>query len=118
MRNLILLCFLATFISCSKYTSEINFEIQNNSEKSLSNIKFFTSEKKEVLTFGELKSGQAENGTLSMKENKSDGHYILEFTNANGDIKRYSKGYYSNGKPQNGNVLFEIQNDSVLSHFK
>lgn len=53
-----------------------------------------------------------------MKNNKTDGSYLLEFTRSN-DIKETKNfGYYSNGKTTSrASVIFEIKNDSIISRF-
>lgn len=85
----------------------------NTTEKTIRNIKLYTSENKEVLTFGELKSGEKITDFLNMKKNKTDGHYILEFTNEEGEIKKTTAGYYSNGKSLDQKISFEIEKDLI-----
>jgi len=43
-----------------------------------------------------------------MEENKTDGHYILEFTDEKGKIRKTTAGYYSNGNSLDQEITFEI----------
>ena len=53
---------------------------------------------------------------LTMKDNKSDGNYVLEFTrNGKKEIQGY--GYYTNGGALDKWVEFEIENDTITKRF-
>jgi len=114
MKKILLIYLLFIVVSCNFLKDGIEIEISNNSKVPLKNLKFSTSENKEVLTFKELKSGEKINEFLSMKDNKTDGSFSLEFTNQKGEIKKLTAGYYSNGKPLDNKIIFMIQNDTTL----
>lgn len=113
MKNILLLISSFLLISCSYFKTGVEVEIINTTEKPVKNIKLYTSENKEVLTFATLKSGGKISDFLKMNENKTDGHYILEFTNEKGEIKKTVAGYYSNGKSLDQKIIFEIEKDTI-----
>jgi len=113
MKNILVLITTFFLFSCDYFNTGVEVEIVNVSEKSIKNIKLYTSENKEVLTFGELKSGEKITDFLNMEENKIDGHYILEFITEDGEIKKTIAGYYSNGKSLDQKIIFEIENDII-----
>jgi hypothetical protein len=81
----------------------IEFTIESKSDFPIENVRFTTPENLAELKFDKIDP----NGTVSdfhnMKDNKSDGNYVLEFT-LNGKKETHSYGYYTNG----GGSLFEI----------
>ena len=91
----------------------IDVEIQNNSGSKIENVKFYTSERKAILEFGELESNNSVDDFLSMKENQSDGDYIIEFQRVNGEKEKKSGGYYTNGGTLNSKIVFNILKDTV-----
>jgi hypothetical protein len=48
-----------------------------------------------------------------MRNNKSDGHYILEFNRKDGRKEKIQAGYYTNGSCLNNSITFEIQKDTT-----
>ena len=114
MKKTVLLSFLFALLSCGNFSSSINIEIANNSKEVIKNIKFATSENKEVLTFEELKPGEKIKEVLAMDKNKQDGHYTLQFTDKNGNIKQINSGYYSNGKPLDSEIIVSVEKDTTL----
>lgn len=95
----------------------IKFEIINNSTESIYNIKFYTSEKFDVATFDEISSEEKRKDFLNMRKNKSDGEYILEFTQKD-KLKKINTGYYTNGGALDEKLIFQIEKDTVLVQFK
>lgn len=95
----------------------IKFEIINNSRESIYNVKFYTSEKFEVATFDEISSEEKREDFLNMRKNKSDGEYILEFTQKD-KLKKINTGYYTNGGALDEKLIFQIEKDTVLVQFK
>lgn len=95
----------------------INFEIINNSGNLINNVKFYTSEKLEVVTFDKINYNENRKGFLNMRKNKIDGHYALEYIQ-NGKIEKIETGYYTNGGALNDKVIFQIEKDTVLVQLK
>jgi len=118
MKKLAFLSFLFAVISCNNFSNSINVEIANNTKEVIKNIQFATSENKEVLTFEELKPGKKIKKVLAMDKNKEDGHYTLQFTDKNGNIKQLNSGYYSNGKPLESEIIVSVEKDTILIKVK
>jgi hypothetical protein len=97
--------------------SGIEVIVNNQSDFDIQNIFFFTTEKVDTLSFEKVKTGQTVSDFLSMKENVSDGAYILEFVRLNSQLESLSAGYYTNGYALEDQVSFEIRNDTVLVSF-
>jgi len=114
MRKIFYFLLLLIIGSCNFIDNEIRVSIINNSDKTIKNVKCYTSEKKEGLTFASLKPSDKIDDFLSMNGNKTDGHYILEYTNEKGETIKHTNGYYTNGKSLNNRIIFEIQNDTVI----
>ena len=92
----------------------INFKIENKSNNTLKQITFSTSEMLDVISFDNINPNESVSGFLTMKDNKSDGTYVLEFTqNGKREIKR--NGYYTNGIALDHWIEFEIKNDTITS---
>lgn len=104
-----------SLLACNNLSNNIEVEVINKSEKSIKNIKLYTSEIKEVAKFEKIESNEMKSGFLKMTENKTDGHYIIEFTNEKGENKKAQGGYYSKGVPINDKIVFEIQKDTVIT---
>lgn len=119
MKKIILIVLLLTLNSCYQFKENgIQFSIKNKSNFSIKNVKFTTSEKLNTIAFNKIEPDESVDSFLSMKNNKTDGSYILEFTDINGNKKSESFGYYSNGQTANGEyVVFEINNNSITSKF-
>jgi hypothetical protein len=115
MKKLIFAFACCSLLACNLLSNKIEVEVINKSEKSIKNLKLYTSENKEMARFDEIAPNQAKSGFISMAENKTDGHYILEFTNEKGENKKAQGGYYSNGTPLNDKIIFEIQKDTVVT---
>ena len=119
MKKLIIILTLLSLNSCFLLKENgINIEIKNKSNFPIENVKFYTSEKLTDIKFDKIEPNQTVENFLSMKDNKIDGSYILEF-NRIGGVKEYSGGgYYTNGGSLDELVQFEIQKDTTLVKFK
>ena len=69
------------------------------------------------MEFDKIKPNQSVADFLSMKNNKHDGSYTLEFTRFNGIKESRGFGYYTNGGALDRWVEFEIQNDTITRKF-
>lgn len=94
----------------------IEFTIENKSDFPIENVRFSTSENLAELKFDKIKPNRDISEFLTMKNNKSDGNYVLEFTQ-NGKKKTQGYGYYTNGGALDKWVEFEIKNDTVTQKF-
>ncbi|PZP48295.1 MAG: hypothetical protein DI598_10145 [Pseudopedobacter saltans] len=119
MRKIIIAFILITLLSCNLIGGKkgINFKIVNKTDSSISNVKITTSEHFEKKEFGEIKPNESVSGFLSLKDNKTDGSYVLEFTRENGKKESQGYGYYTNGAPLDNSIYFEIRNDSIITKF-
>lgn len=95
----------------------IDVKIKNNSDFAIENVKFYTSEKLDVLEFEKIESNYIAKRFLSMTNNKTDGSYILEYNRTGEQTTVYSRGYYTNGGSLDQSVQFEIKNDTTLVKF-
>lgn len=113
----ILFClFLLT--SCNLGKNGIDVEIINSSEITINDAVFFTLGSTK-LSFDKIEPNQKVIKFFDMTDiPKSDGSYILIFTDKNGEKKQMSDGYYTNGGSLNRKVIYEIKNDTVLVEFK
>lgn len=119
MKYTLLLTVLGMLISCGNVThSLINFVINNETTKAIQDLKFYTSEQIDTMTMEMLDSGNTFSGKLTMENNKTDGHYILEFKRENGQPVTLNHGYYTNGQPQEHKIVYTIQSDTVLVKFE
>ncbi len=75
-----------------------------------------TSENLAELKFDIIKPNGNVSDFLTMKDNKSDGDYVLEFTR-NGKMETKGYGYYTNGGALDRWVKFEIDNDTITQKF-
>ena len=118
MKKLIAIILLLTFNSCYLLKENgIEFTIENKSDFPIESVKFSTSEKLAVIVFDRIEPNQSVADFLSMKNNKHDGSYTLEFTRSNGIKESRGFGYYTNGGALDRWVKFEIQNDTITRNF-
>jgi len=95
----------------------IDFEIKNNSELPITNVKFYTTEKLKIVEFDKIEPNERVSDFLSMTYNKSDGAYVLEYTRSDGKKENYRDGYYTNGGALDRWVKFNIESDTALVKF-
>lgn len=95
----------------------VKFAIKNKSDFPIENVRFTTSENLAELKFDKIKPNESVSDFLSMKKNKSDGSYVLEFTRMNGKKESKAYGYYTNGGALDSWIEFEIKNDTIISKF-
>ena len=118
MKKLIAIILLLTFNSCYLLKENgIEFTIENKSDFPIESVKFSTSEKLAVIVFDRIEPNQSVAEFLTMKNNKHDGSYTLEFTRSNGIKESRGFGYYTNGGALDRWVEFEIQNDTITRKF-
>jgi len=118
MKKLIAIILLLSLNSCYLLKENgIKFTIKNKSDFPIKNLKFSTSEKLTIIEFDKVEPNQSIADFLSMKNNKQDGSYTLEFTRSNGIKESKGFGYYTNGVALDRWVEFEIQNDTINRKF-
>ena len=119
MKKLIVIITLLTFSSCFLLKENgIDVEIKNNSDLPIENVKFYTSEKLNVIKFDKIEPNQTVKNFLSMKDNQIDGSYTLEYNRVGGEKEYSGGGYYTNGGSLNELVQFEVKKDTTLVKFK
>jgi hypothetical protein len=118
MRKLISLVFIILLSSCIFYKENgIEVHIKNNSNETITNVEFTTTEKLKSIKIDEILPDQEISEFLSMSTNKSDGSYVLTFTRENGNKEMSGGGYYTNGGSLDHWVDFIIENDTTLVKF-
>ena len=118
MKKLIAIILLLSLNSCYLLKKNgIEFTIENKSDFPIENVKFSTSEKLTIMEFDKIEPNQSIAEFLSMKNNKHDGSYTLEFTRSNGIKESQRFGYYTNGGALDRWVEFKIQNDTISRKF-
>jgi hypothetical protein len=95
----------------------IKFTIKNNSDFSIENVRFTTSENLAEFKFEKIKPNESVSDFLSMEKNKSDGSYVLEFTRLNGKKESKGYGYYTNGGALDSWIEFDIKNDTIIPKY-
>ena len=117
MKKLLALFIILILNSCSNLKENgIELTIKNNSDATIENLTFSTSENLSELKFESIEPQGTISDYLTMKDNKSDGSYILEFTR-NGEKKTQRCGYYTNGIALDAWVEFKIENDTITWQF-
>ena len=104
---------LLTLVSCNYLKKGVEVKIDNNSNETITDIVFTTSENLEKIEFESIGTNKSVKGFLSMKENKVDGTYLIKFTRKNGKVESKEIGYYSNGVPLKEIIEIKITNDSI-----
>jgi len=118
MNKLYAIVIILILSSCNSNNGNgIKIEIRNNSDQQITKVKFYTSEKLAIAEIDKIESNESVSSFLTMKNNRSDGGYILEFTRADGKKEIIGCGYYTNGAPLNNIAKFEIKKDTTLSSF-
>ncbi|PIB30637.1 hypothetical protein BFP77_04010 [Maribacter sp. 4U21] len=118
MKKLLLLCLFLSLSSCFLLQDKgIVFKVENTSDYPVTNIKIFTSEHLDSINFDEIAPKDYREDFLSMKNNKSDGHYTLSFIRKDGTTVNENHGYYTNGGSIESWIHFAIQNDTTLVRF-
>ncbi|MDH7444994.1 hypothetical protein [Aquimarina sp. 2201CG14-23] len=116
--KIIMIVLCATINSCTFFNKEeIQFEIINNSDFALKNVKVSTSEKLTTQKFDSIEPKENIVDFLSMKNNTQDGSYTIEFTRINNNKEENKYGYYTNGTPLEDSIKFNIQNDTIIVEF-
>lgn len=96
----------------------IDVEITNFSNNSVTDVKFYTTDKKAVIEFEKLAPKESAKEYLNMENiNKSDGAYTIELKRKDGVVDISSGGYYTNGGALNRKVEILIKNDSIVFEF-
>ena len=103
-----------TLFSCNYLKQGIEVKIDNDSNETITDIVFTTSENLETIEFESIDTNKSVKGFLSMKENKVDGTYLIKLTRKNGKIESQEIGYYSNGIPLEEIIEIKITNDSII----
>ena len=115
MKRLWIISIILLFSSCTFIQQDgIAFNIINQSDETISNIEFSTTENQEIIKINTLNPSEHDSQFLSMKMNKTDGAYLLTFDKANGEKVQNNNGYYSNGVPLNKTINYVIKNDTII----
>ncbi len=114
------LCMVMLFTACRDLTKGKGIEVQvsNQSGSLVSEVSVSTSEKLDSLVFPAIKNSNERSGRLSMKDNRTDGSYVLRFKRSDGNYHTLSCGYFTNGAPMDLAVSYIIDNDTVLVKLK
>ena len=119
--NLKILCTLTLSIalnSCFFYKKDgVEIKIKNDSEESITNVEFTTTEKLKSVRIDEVQANSSVSEFLSMRNNKTDGAYLLTFTRADGTKEVKSEGYYTNGSSLNHWIDVIVKNDTTIVKF-
>lgn len=116
--SILFIILLNSCDSLSTGSKTIDVEVENKSGGKISNIKISTSEDLEKTDIAELANDTKVSKKLSLKDNKADGSYSIEFTRENGKTDKKQGGYYSNGKALEKTMSISIQKDSVIFNFR
>lgn len=120
-KNLIflLITIILTLPSCFLFRENgIEVKILNNSDSSITEVEFTTSEFLNSVRFPAIKPDKKVSDYLSMINNKSDGAYILMFSRENSRRDTIGgQGYYTNGGSMDRRVTYNIHDDSVYVSF-
>lgn len=109
----LLICSLV-LSSCSLFEGTgVDFEIQNNTGRTLNKVQIKTTDGSKTSIFNKVESGKSVSGFLKMDTDKNDGSYILKFERENEEIEKYMNGYFSNGTAMSHKIIFEIKRDTV-----
>jgi antitoxin component YwqK of YwqJK toxin-antitoxin module len=113
MKKFLMSLIILTLVSCNYLNQGVEVKIDNNSDETITDIVFTTSENLEIVEFESIDTNKSVKGFLSMKKNKVDGTYLIKFTRKNGKIESKEIGYYSNGIPLEEIIEIKITNDSI-----
>lgn len=80
----------------------------------MTNIILKTSENLDSTVITSIQPQDTKSGFLRMTNTKSDGSYVLEFTNSKGEKVFTGGGYYTNGGSLDSWIRFEIREDTTL----
>ncbi len=117
MKQLLYIILVLFFAGCNLVNDDgIHFKMVNKTDKTITNIKFYTTEKLEMYKLPQLQPGKSAEDFLSMSKNKIDGAYVIEYTDHSGE-QIVENGYYTNGSALEQLVLIEFEKDSVLYTF-
>ncbi|WP_344926099.1 hypothetical protein [Aquimarina addita] len=118
MKKIIAILLLLTLNSCFLFEENgIQIKIKNHSSQEISNVKFTTTEKLEVIEINSIAPNETVTKFLSMKHNKFDGGYVLYVTRSNGKAEISECGYYTNGSSLNKWIDFTVENDTTIVKF-
>lgn len=113
MKKMLLLFSLVTILSSCSFTHELEVEIENFSENEIRDIRFYTSDEKEIFTADVLSPGEDISHTLAINNYDADGTYTFEFVQPNGE-KITKTGSYMEEEEYLKNVLtFRVVNGGV-----
>lgn len=113
MKKFLMGLIVLIFFSCNYLKKGVEVRIDNNSDETITDVLFTTSENLETIEFESIDTNKSVKGFLSMKENKVDGTYLIKFTRKNGNIESKKVDYYSNGVPLKEIIEIKITNDSI-----
>ena len=106
---------ILTLNSCFVFEENgIEIKIKNSSSKPITDVEVTTSEKLDVIKIDRIEPNENVSEFLSMRENKTDGGYILTFTRENGKTETRKDGYYTNGGSLDEWIEFNVKSDTVL----
>ena len=103
--------------SCSFKDNGIDIEIKNNSNDTITDVEFTTSERLEIIKIDRIEPNESVKEFLSMEQNKYDGFYWLTFTRPDGKKEISGGGYYTNGESLNKWVKYKIKSDTTYYKF-
>ena len=115
MRNFIILIICGLVItSCNLFEGTgVDFEIQNNTGRTIKKVQIKTTDGSKTSVFKEIKSGKSISGFLKMDTDKDEGSYILKFERENEEAEEFINEYFSNGTGMSHKIIFEIEANTV-----
>ncbi len=117
-KYIFLILIMVLSISCSPIEEyfgvydRIEIAVENASDDIIENIVISTTGKCAEIKFESLEMGECDSASLSLKDNKNDGQYIIKFTRKGEESEEHELGYYSNGISLEKILTIKISNDS------
>jgi hypothetical protein len=112
------LVYVIILLSCKHLTEKgIQVTVKNSSSSTINEIEIGTSEKLATINYVKLNPGKEKNTLLTMKDNKTDGTYSIQYTLPDGKKENINAGYYTNGAPLEGSMFIDIKSDTTLVTF-
>lgn len=108
----ILLLFLPVILSCSMVDHDVKIVVENNSNKTVENIRFSTTNDKEWVWFDALEPSESVSKELNVKNYNADGNYTFEYITDDGKLIKKKGNYLEEGLEDAG-IVFKILNGGV-----
>lgn len=118
MKKTVLSLTMLVLMSCQIFKERgVHIKIVNHTDGPITKVIISTSEKLDHITLDTLSPNESNSNFLSMKNNKTDGSYTLEYELQDGSKINDNHGYYTNGGALDEWIRFDIKNDTTLVKF-